>query len=689
MRNVGKPVPPPDSRRTGPLAGSFFLFRAWRRRGVRGTGLVQGETRVKQEARYIVDGIHIRDREGRTVMFRGCNLGGDSKIPARPEGNPLVYDVSFLGRPFPEAEADDHFARLSRWGFNFVRFVITWEAVEHAGPGIYDEEYLSYLRTVIKKAEEWGISVYVDPHQDVWSRWTGGDGAPGWTLEAAGFDLSKLAACGAAFTMQSEGSNYAEMSWGLNYLRYAAATMNTLFFGGNAFAPGRLVEGVPIQDWLQDRYIAAMVHTARRLKDCAAIVGFGTFNEPHYGFIGLTTLDAHHRITGRSGAVPTAFQSMAAASGFPQNARRFALAGVLALPGTHTLNPDGVSLFREGYGCPWREAGVWAVEGGKPVVRKPDWFVRGVEGGAPVAEGARSPADGEGGTGAGTVRRPYRFADDFLKPFMLRFAAEMAKKHAHYLCFIEGVPMAERARWAPGEAAALPLVESFHWYDGMTLLFKKFRPWITSEAESGRIVPGRRAVRRSMNRQLADMASYPRAEGIPAMVGEFGVPFDFRHGRSYRTGDYAAQERALGAYYDALDAALLSAAVWNYSASNSHENGDGWNTEDLSIYSASTGEGRAVRGFCRPYAMAVAGMPRSMRFDRKRREFAFEWDAGRGVTEIYVPALWYPEGWRASFEGGSAVLEEKPEAQRLYITIEQDAPGPVSVRIAPAAKKED
>ncbi len=80
---------------------------------------------MKTEAQYTVDGIHIRDREGRVVLPRGCNLGGDSKIPSSPPGNPLSFDVSFTGRPFPEAEADDHFARLAGWGFTFLRFVIT------------------------------------------------------------------------------------------------------------------------------------------------------------------------------------------------------------------------------------------------------------------------------------------------------------------------------------------------------------------------------------------------------------------------------------------------------------------------------------------------------------------------------------------------------------------------------------
>ena len=622
---------------------------------------------MKLEAQYSVDGIYIKDRQGRVVILRGCNLGGDSKIPFSPEGNPLSYDVSFTGRPFPESEADIHFARLAGWGFNFLRLVITWEAVEHAGPGIYDEDYLAYLRNILKKAEEHGFSVFIDPHQDVWSRWTGGDGAPGWTLEAAGFDLEKIAASGAAFTEQSEGSSYRQMSWSLNYLRYANATMWTLFFGGNTFAPGRLVEGVSIQDWLQDHFIDAMKHTARRLKDCAAIAGFGTLNEPHYGFIGLKNLDSHHKINAPDGAVPTAFDAIVSASGFTRKIRRFALVGNLTLPGKYILNPDAISLFREGAVCPWLEAGVWGVQdGGQPVVLRPDWFSR---------------------IGDRTVD----FCSDFLKPFQKRFMEAVSKKHEQYMFFVEGVPMAERSSWTVADrirsdGTPLSVVEAFHWYDGMTLLFKKWRPWVTADGETSKLSFGHAGVRRSVNNQLSRFAGTPRREGIPALLGEFGVQFDLDNGKAYRTGDFSAQEDALGTYFDAIDAGLLSSTIWNYSASNTHEKGDGWNTEDLSIYSATTGDGRAVRGFCRPYAMAIAGIPGKMRFDRKKRVFSLEWDAADGITEIFIPTIWYPEGWQADFAGisptGKAVLEEKPEMQRLFVTVE--GTGRVSVTVRPA-----
>src|SRR4051812_36350995 len=114
------------------------------------------------------DGIWFKDEHGRRLILRGTNLSGSTKVPVSPNGATYnrdgFYDhraVSFVGRPFPLAEADEHFRRLRAWGMTFLRFLVTWEAVEHAGPGQYDQDYLDYLRAVIKKADEYDITVFI------------------------------------------------------------------------------------------------------------------------------------------------------------------------------------------------------------------------------------------------------------------------------------------------------------------------------------------------------------------------------------------------------------------------------------------------------------------------------------------------------------------------------------------------
>ncbi|GHU81760.1 hypothetical protein FACS189468_4970 [Spirochaetia bacterium] len=221
--------------------------------------------------------------------------------------------------------------------------MVTWEALEHEGPGIYDEAYLAYLRKLLLMAEKQGIAVVMDPYQDAWSRRTGGDGAPAWTLEQLGMDLEGLDDPEAGFLRK----------------RYAAAAMFTLFFAGNAYAPETRIDGVPAQDWLQKRYLEAYGHCRRRLKHCKAITGWRTMTEPQPGFIGCRDLEE--------------WENYAAAA---------------------------FSLFKEGFSCPWKQAGVWTDGDGKPRLLKKDHF-------------------------ALYNNRPACFADDFLKPFLEKFIQRM------------------------------------------------------------------------------------------------------------------------------------------------------------------------------------------------------------------------------------------------------------------------
>lgn len=74
-----------------------------------------------------------------------------------------------------------------------------------ARSGQYDEAYITYLHELISMMPKYGITCYIDPHQDVWSRHTGGSGAPTWTLELVGFDIYNLKTTGAAHAHNVRG----------------------------------------------------------------------------------------------------------------------------------------------------------------------------------------------------------------------------------------------------------------------------------------------------------------------------------------------------------------------------------------------------------------------------------------------------------------------------------------------------
>ena len=596
------------------------------------------------------DGCWFKDEAGRTVLLRGVNLGGDSKVPAVPDGathNPEgFFDhrmVSFVGRPFPLDEAAEHLGRLKAWGLTLLRFLVTWEAIEHAGPGLYDTEYLDYLERVIRLAGDMGFTVFIDPHQDVWSRFTGGDGAPGWTLEAAGLDMTHFADTCAAIVHQTHGDPYPGSLWSTNTTRLACATMFTLFFGGADFAPGVTVDGEGIQEYLQRHYIDAMLQVVQRLAGLPCVIGYDTFNEPSHGYIGwndLTALEGDQK----QGLQPTPLQSFALGDGLEQEVEVWSM-GTRGprLQGHERVNAAHARAWREGVPCIWREHGVWDVGGdGVPRIIRPDYFSR------------------VGG-------RVVDFTRDYLTPFVLRIAAAVRAVDGDALIFVEGEPMGA----LPVVTGDLPgLVSAPHWYDALPLMLKRHSALLGYDAVHHRLLVGPWAVRRGPARQLTELRSSGEAcLGAPTVIGEIGVPFDLRGGRAFRTGDYREQEKLLDRSLRAVEASLCSAAIWNYTASNTNARGDGWNGEDLSIWSRDQGRdehlpdrgGRALRAVVRPYPVAVAGEPVRLSFDMWSRvlRFTFRHDA-RVIqpTEIFVPPVQYPDGYHVWMTDGTFLRDE-------------------------------
>lgn len=622
-----------------------------------------------------IDGPWFKDEQGRTLILRGVNLGGSSKVPFRPNGATHIREgffdhrqVSFVGRPFPLEEADEHLARLRAWGLTTVRFLVTWEAIEHAGPGLYDEEYLDYVYQVARKAGEQGLILFVDPHQDVWSRFSGGDGAPGWTFEAVGMDITRFAETGAAIVHAIHGDPFPRMIWPSNATKLAAATMFTLFFAGNDLAPETLVAGEPVQEYLQRHYIDAVKQVAARLRDLPHVVGYDTMNEPLPGYVGWKNLNA---VTAplKMGETPTPYQSMLLGAGYPQEVEVWELR--MTGPrrsGTRLLNANRLRAWRDGAECVWRQNGVWDVGAdGQPHLLRPDHFssVRG---------------------------REVEWGRDYYRPFANRFAREMRSVHPGALIFIEAEAAgAEPPAW--GAEDARDIVYAPHWYDVAVLLFKDYSSYLAVDPRRG-LVLGAGRIRRSFQEQLGrfKQQSTERLGGAPVLIGEFGIAYDLKKGKAYRSGDFRPQVAAMDRSMVAIEDNPLSCTLWNYAADNTNARGDQWNGEDLSIFSRDQQSdpadidsgGRALQAVVRPYAARVAGEPVRMSFDVQRRIFEFEFrhdPAFQAETEIFVPNYQYPEGYVVEVTDGTYTVDRERQIVTYVHTPEWHVH---DVRIRPA-----
>jgi hypothetical protein len=166
--------------------------------------------------------------------------------------------------------------------------------------GIYDTEYLGYVRDLLSLLPEYGMTAFVALHQDVWSRYSGGSGAPAWTLEAVGFDLHSLEESGAAWLVGIKGGGHVESErglWPCGYQKLAAATMacvlslcpvcfqgtqyiaSTCFWAGDTFAPKLLIKDrdgqeVPVQQFLQNAFLDMYEVLARTIGDLEGVIGF-------------------------------------------------------------------------------------------------------------------------------------------------------------------------------------------------------------------------------------------------------------------------------------------------------------------------------------------------------------------------------------------------------------------------------
>ena len=619
------------------------------------------------------------DEYGRRVLLRGVNFTASSKLPVNPNGATHIRtdfrnhrEVSFVGHPISLKETEEHYTRLRHWGFNCLRFLITWEAIEHTGPKQYDTEFLEYIEEILKIAGEKEFYVFIDPHQDCWSRMSGGDGAPGWTFEKVGIDFTKFHDAGAAWLMQYRNDPrdtraYPSLSWSQSRIQFGCATMFTLFFGGKDFAPSCTIDGQNVQDYLQSHYIDSYKQVAKITKDMTNVLGFDSLNEPTVGFIGSKLDGSNINFNELVGYAFTPFNAILTGAGFSQTVPFQEIKG-LGIKETHCeeINPNKISCWIDVSKDIWKKEGVWGLdETGNPIILNNDYFTE-------------------------RNGRQINYFRNYLSPFISRFSKGLRSINPDNVIFYEGP--AEAILKGEGVELVLPknVVNAPHWYDVATMGLHRFMDVFSYDFTEGRRVFGRKAIRKAFVRQMATLKTLAEkfSEGGPTIIGEFGLPYDINKKMAYKTYKSNPQKawtshiKALSWYYDALDANLLNSCQWNYNPENCNKWGDLWNLEDFSIFSRDqqtvdwrediNSGGRAIPGFCRPHFISVSGVPLKMEYNMKKGKFLFEFDGDISIkapTILYVPKIQYPNGFYITVSEGEI---KKDEEQHVSIKIHKN-----------------
>ncbi|KAF4983371.1 hypothetical protein FZEAL_1223 [Fusarium zealandicum] len=585
-----------------------------------------------------IEGHRFVDAYDRTLSLRGLNVSGASKLPTLPNGLSHLTDgfydhrtVTFIGRPFPIGEAPLHFRRLREWGCPLIRLLVTWESIGHAGPDPetdLDLDYIAYLRELIELMPQYGIKCFICAHQDVWSRYSGGSGAPGWTFGVVGLDIESFTEVGAAYVhSQDEKKRASEpvnprepggpFLWPSGYQKLAASTMATLFWAGDALAPDlkcrrKLAHGpenqVPVQTFLQDAFIEAFGRLADAVGDLEACLGFEPMNEPHRGLVNLHHFHFWNYDTDlHIGHCPSLAQSLALGSGYAQEVDYYVKSWPWPTRVSHKsmVNPKGRSAWLSlddgeavGHGrgmgqCVWRAHGVWAWDEQKKIARvlNDDYF-----------EVDHRP---------GREGKPIEWYRDCYAPFLEKFSRRMSRKSPSQFSLIEPIPnefippwptqnitgdIWRKQKYAEDTVVTTPrpdnLVYAPHFYD-LNVLFNKYHSWMSVNVQGlsrgmfvlKAIYLGSRGLRKNYKKQIGNIVKYGRASlgKVPMVIGEIGVSYDINGREAFRTGCYDVQRDLMNGLISAMEDNDVGYTLWNYNPDNRAEYGDGWNKEDFSV----------------------------------------------------------------------------------------------------------
>ena len=170
--------------------------------------------------------------------------------------------------------------------------------------------------------------------------------------------------------------------------------------------------------------------------------------------------------------------------------------------------------------------------------------------------------------------------------------------------------------------------------------------------------------------------AHSRQTGDALLLSEFGA-----------TDDVATLRRITGL----ADRHMVSWQEWHYCGCSDPTTSGPGDTQALVRDPAKPPRGQNVfrnklRALARPYPQAIAGTPLRFSFDPDTRRFELVYEAkrpdgrrSRGLTDVFVPRVQYPKGYRARAQGGSLtrvargrqlVVRRNPAANRVKVVVE-------------------
>lgn len=494
-----------------------------------------------------------------------------------------------------------------------------------------------------------------------------------WTLYAAGLNPKSFAATQAAWVQNTypDPNNYPKMIWATNYWRLACLTIFALFFGGKDFAPHAIINGVNIQDFLQDHFAGACKHLAKRIHEAGdlendCVIGWESMNEPNRGLISvqdISVIPPEQKL--QKGPSPTAWQAILTGSGRACEVDTWDVGSFGPYKsGRELIDPQGNTAWLPSdfddskYGwkrdanwklgeCIWAQHGVWDPREDK--LLKKDYF-------------STNPTTGK--------KMDYEaFTNSYFMDYFRKFRDSVRSVHKDAFILLEA-PVLEIPPDIKGTKDDDPLlVFASHYYDGLTLLTKHWNRYYNLDvfgvlrgrylAPAFAIKFGENAIRNCLRDQLDAI----RREGLkytgthPCLFTEIGIPYDMDDKYAYRTGDYSSQSAASDANHFALEGSGVAGYTWwLYAAENNHDWGDRWNGEDLSIYSLDDKDVSLVARStaASPNESTISLNPASPSFSKSRSE------SESPITPTNVKATLKAPSISTQRTGTSAELSESP-----------------------------